>query len=473
MKKNKKIIWIIPIVIAIVIVFIGASFAYLRVTNIQSTTNTIASQCLDVTFVEESNAAILKGAEPMTDEEGLNLAPYTFKITNNCSDSINYVINLDILKDLSDSSSLQLKYVKISLDGKTSSLLSSYNDTNTTVSKAYSSKELYVGSLKGNKSISYNLRLWLDEDTTLKEGSNKLFLSKIIVTSTAREAEEDETEDNENVFAKYITTLASTDTTNLAYDGTEDNNLRYIGSNPSNYLCFDEECSNGKWRVIGVMNNMQTETNGTQNLVKIIRERVGLYAWDSNKVNDWTTASLNTLLNSGDLYISYIEKYDDLFESVRWKLGGTESYTSSSNGLASHWYTYERGTTVYSGHATEWTGKIALMYPSDFGYATSGGSTTDRATCLAKELYNWSSSSVSDCKNNDYLYDSSDWQWTLTPYSANSSYVFRVSSSGYVSSNYGINANYAYSVRPVGYLISTAVISSGSGTSDDPWIITE
>src|SRR5699024_7966684 len=112
------------------------------------------------------------------------------------------------------------------------------------------------------------------------------------------------------------------------------------------------------------------------------------------------------------------EEAKSLIEDAVWTLGGTASYTSTSNGLASHWYEYERGTTVYSGRSTEWTGKIALMYPSDYGYATSGGTTTNRESCLAKELYNWSSSSYSDCKNNDYLYNSRSIQWTLTPFSS-------------------------------------------------------
>src|SRR5574344_165041 len=33
-----------------------------------------------------------------------------------------------------------------------------------------------------------------------------------------------------------IIDLAKTDTTNLAYDGTVDNNLRYIGADPNNYI---------------------------------------------------------------------------------------------------------------------------------------------------------------------------------------------------------------------------------------------
>lgn len=47
--------------------------------------------------------------------------------------------------------------------------------------------------------------------------------------------------------------------------------------------------------------------------------------------------------------------------------------------------------------------------------ATSGGSTTNRDTCLATALYSWSGRAVSDCKTNDYLYKSGS-EWTMTPY---------------------------------------------------------
>ena len=46
-----------------------------------------------------------------------------------------------------------------------------------------------------------------------------------------------------------------------------------------------------------------------------------------------------------------------------------------------------------------------------------GGTTKDRAVCLAKEIYNWSASDFSDCKGNDYLYNYSgvvNGYWTLT-----------------------------------------------------------
>src|SRR5574344_1562958 len=41
-------------------------------------------------------------------------------------------------------------------------------------------------------------------------------------------------------------------TTEIVTDGTSDNNLRYIGATPNNYVSFNGEL----WRIIGVMNNI-------------------------------------------------------------------------------------------------------------------------------------------------------------------------------------------------------------------------
>ena len=121
-----------------------------------------------------------------------------------------------------------------------------------------------------------------------------------------------------------------------------------------------------------------------------------------------------------------------------WYLGGSSTYNDVT---ASMFYERERGTTVYSGRDTSWVGKVGLMYPSDYGYATSGGSTTDRNACLNKELYNWKSSDFSDCKNNDWIFNSSS-QWTITPHASNSNNVFSLLNAGYVSGSNARRTNY-------------------------------
>ena len=316
-------------------------------------------------------------------------------------------------------------------------------------------------------------------------------------------------------LTESITTAMSNNSTMFASDDT-DKNVRYIGKDPSNYVYFNCSDYNNPtadtcelWRIIGVFNNVTKSDGSRENLVKIIRaDSLGNYSWDNKDTstgaetkygkNDWTTARLNYLLNpghdsesiGGSLYYNAKSgtcyygqnnattscdftstglKNDttrNAIEEVVWNLGGTGSYTSASNGLASHFYGYERGTTVYSGRPTTWTGKVGLMYPSDYGYATSGGSSKDRAACLAKELYNWDSSDFSDCKGNDYLLDANSWQWTLAPRSAGADIVFFVYGGGYV--NFYL-AYYSNAVRPVLFLKSNIQVDKGTGAKSDPY----
>jgi hypothetical protein len=366
---------------------------------------------------------------------------------------------------------LNSKYIAVKINDGIKKLLSDYTSVEPTYKDntytAVEARELIqYGTLNGGASVSYSIKIWMDESVTLQDDAmNKVFDSKISVVASQ--------ETFNPILARYITDLSITDTTNLVYDdGTADRNTRFIGSDPDNYLCFDKNCTNGKWRVIGIMNNMTTADGEIKSLVKIIRATsIGNNAWASSNVNDWTTASLNTYLN-GDWYDSNLTDYDNLMESVVWKLGGYSNYNIST----STFYAYERNTVVYSGRPTEWTGKIALMYPSDYGYATSGGSTTDRATCLTYKLGYSSSDSTywnkqSDCYGNDYLLDSSNSTWTLMPDSSYSNGAFDVGSSGYVNDYYYAGVSNSIAVRPVGYLKSNTQILSGSGTNNDPWII--
>lgn len=263
----------------------------------------------------------------------------------------------------------------------------------------------------------------------------------------------------------------------LAYDNTVDNNLRYIGANPNNYVYFNCDDYNNPsnstcelWRIIGVFNENSHGVSG-EKLVKLIRaSSIGRMAWDSDNTNNWSTASLQTTLNGDYLngsgsYASTGIKNDttrNMIANATWKLGGTASYTSSSN-----FYGYERGTTVYNGRPTTWQGKIALMYPSDYGYATSGGTTTNRDACLAQALDNWDSSSYSDCKNNDWIFNN-DYPWTLTPLSGYSNYVFLVYGTGDVDRRI---ADYSGVIRPSVYLTSNVGISGGDGTMNNPYIL--
>ena len=70
---------------------------------------------------------------------------------------------------------------------------------------------------------------------------------------------------------------------------TSPREYRYIGSNPDNYVQFNNEL----WRIIGVFDGR----------LKIMRkDSLGDLFWNSESINDWTQSSLQKLLNSGDYY---------------------------------------------------------------------------------------------------------------------------------------------------------------------------
>ncbi len=152
-------------------------------------------------------------------------------------------------------------------------------------------------------------------------------------------------------------------------------------------------------------------------------------------------------------------------EEVVWNLGGSSRYPAQEDYCVtpSEFYEVERWAGVYSGHATTWTGKIGLMYPSDYGYATSGGTTKDRAACLATGFYDrW----YSDCSRNDYLFAIKNWEWTLTPFSANAYDVFGVF--GDVDRN---SADGAFAVRPALFLKSNILVDKGTGERSNPYTL--
>ena len=176
-----------------------------------------------------------------------------------------------------------------------------------------------------------------------------------------------------------------------------------------------------------------------------------------------------------------------MIETVVWKLGSPNSnngtYVAYDSDLltASYIYTHERANTngkvCTSGTScndtatstSTWTGKVALSYLSDYFYATSGGSTISRATCLNTKRYLWEDGSVSDCRNNDWIFDSRGTQWALAPYAypTASHSILIINSSGN-SSGAGFNNNITY---PTVFLKSSIAITGGSGTSADPYII--
>ena len=293
----------------------------------------------------------------------------------------------------------------------------------------------------------------------------------------------------------FDTVFAANDT-----DIFDENGLRYEGVDPNNYICLDNKtsgaCSNNSllFRIIGLFDEDTssdgTTSSGTKKLLKVIDTNnyggTEGKKWNSAGTNNWSNASLKTELNG--TYLTTLVgtsnvngKLSSGIANAKWHLGGASS--SNYNILtAKTIYTEERNpSAIYSGNPEYVYAKVGLMYPSDYGYATVGGSTTNKAGCGTKELFNWKDSSYSDCKNNDWLFTSqaTSWgsnkaEWLLSPSSSNSYGAASFSSSGSVILINTISVdNFQFAVRPSFYLDSSIlkIVGTGDGTKDNAYRI--
>ncbi|HCY44585.1 MAG TPA: hypothetical protein DHU33_04090, partial [Firmicutes bacterium] len=454
MKNKKLFILSIVGVLMLVSIVVATSYAYFvaNVSGNKDTNNVVVTNGVMALEYKDGDEINLANAVPG------NSVTKTFTVKNTGNVATNYTIYFSELSnkfvDKTD-----LVYTLTSSDGGKSIAQTQVPSKNDAMVSNY--------AIEAGKTHTYTLTItFLNKDENQNDNQGVSFSTKVTINETKEYVEPTRFE----MLGKTIESYE------VATDDP-DNNIRYTGANPNNYVYFncsdysnqsDSTCE--KWRIIGVFKNMTKEDGFKEDLVKIIRDdSLGNIAWDSNRVNDWSKASLKTTLN-GDYYNGTYatgafknDSTRNAIESVVWNLGGSSTFMDVT---ASMFYERERGTTVYSGRPTTWTGKISLMYMSDYGYATSGNSTTDRATCLSKALYKWFS--ASDCYSDDYLYKSGSTQWTLVTAGSITGVVVR--STGFVDgSSYSVD-NRSVAVRPAAYLKSSISLSSvGDGTSNSPY----
>ena len=500
-KEKNKIILVIILILISLITLVGSSYALLT-KSFKSKKLSMEVGTLKIDFAE-GNAINMANAAPMTDSNGLKSTPYTFTITNGGDINAYYTVsNEEELANTLDTSYLRMKLT--GSDGYDSGI-KTVKELGTETYKLIDDTLLETG-----KSVTYELRMWISQDAG-NDIQDKIYKSKIVVNGTSNKLPLATDKILAKANAEDLDYNSATDAQKkemwtFSHEATEQTialtDYRYIGANPNNYVKFNDEL----WRIIGVFDT-DDGTGKVEKRLKIIRnEPIGSYSWDNKDTttgaennygkNEWAEARLNYLLNpghesetnGGSLYwnrksgtcykgqnnsttscdftsTGLTDTAKSMIGDAKWYLGGSSTYNDVTPPM---FYTRERGTTVYSGHSTSWIGKVGLMYPSDYGYATSGGSSTNRNSCLAKELYNWDSSGYSDCKNNDWMYNGSIWQWTISPRADHSYDVFRVLSTGYVCDH---TANDTFAGRPVVYLKSTIKVISGSGTKESPYVL--
>ena len=518
-EKIKKLLnnkyFIVALVALLIVLVIGTgTYAWLTWSSPNTTKLTVKiGNIADVIFDNGKEINTTSLAPVFTYDQGEKTSFSIVKRSTATSANIDYTITLNITSIAAELKVASFKYVLLNSNqvvrqGDFSSASSggaiSLSSSRLTDTRADFTFYIYIDGNTENNANMMNKEFKATINVSASEGSNTINAVQHITNLYTNASKTPATNNG-----KDYNTAPSVSLMNDRLGGTttdlDGGNIRYYGASPNNYIYFNcSDYSNQTsstcetWRIIGVFDGK----------LKLIRnESIGNYSWDNkntstgaesaNGKNDWTTARLMKLLNPSDYYT--VDSNDNnlgqslyynsasgkcysgqnnatvdcdftstgikdttrnMIAETTYNLGGWNTFTVYPNEI----YEYERGTTVYTGRLPTWTGKIALAYPSDYGYAA------DLNQCK-QTLYNYDNST---CTSNNWMKaiitnNGSNYGWLLTPYSSDSYDVWHVHSSGFV--NYHGNAYTAYGAVPVLSLSSELGIKSGlgDGSSSNPY----
>ena len=437
-----------------------------------------------LTIVSGGSYAILKGSVSSTNEQVIEVGKVKILLTENFDnidgdalimDDVSALLSEDIydfsIKNIGDSSAMiDVKLLNEAPSGFSGDVL---DDSYIKVGLEVNGEEMGPMNLEDvenvidsniiNKDeiINYKLRVWLDatKKAQLRNLSDSKMFLKLGVDATQRVKEKNvKLRAADTLISKVgecgLTKITHEADSTLQIGATEAiEEYRYVGPNSTvscNYATFNNET----YRIIGVFPT-DDGAGKIENRIKLIKaSSIGTMDWDESGTNNWTNATLNTYLN-GTFYNSLDSSSQNLIGNAKYYLGGYNSAEVTKDLM----YSYERKTSgssyYYSSNPTNWTGKVGLMYASDYGYAVSSACT--------QTLYGYNNTM---CKSNNWL-RLNKREWFLPPRAANSVGAFFVFSDGDV--DFGYVDSFQSEVRPVLYLISAAEITGGDGTSGNPY----
>lgn len=414
--KNKKMLFIFSLSIIAIILIVAFSYAYLMYTTKQDEFNNFVAACYNVTYSENTEGISLESRVPMSDSDGLKTDPYVLSIKNNCSQTLPYTVNLNILSGSTTSDSA----IKIAVNDEVT-LLTSNPVSSSTVDNALRAYNVGSGIIEAGKTVNISFKSWMDSNVRNNQQENTIFKNKITVEFNQEYLA------NKILFDNNLDTLYDkpSTATNGLFVGTGNDNKEtyYFKGEPNNYL------------KIGDLNFRIIRINEDRTVRVTLDEPV--------TVNDSTKATFN---NTG---------------SSIYNASSTYAYDASS--FLNKWY---------EDNKSKLANYIALE--SDFCNDTSNKvtSTTTNFLCnvtplkLNVGLMTFNEFYLSGA-GNGFLYKEKI-EWTMTP--ATASQVYFVTTG--VSSRYSQRS--AADLTPMVYPVinlKASLKTTGSGTADDPYVV--
>ena len=172
------------------VVFMGVSYAWFRLKLTQTNSNVIGTRtCLDASLTEKTSKITLSDAFPISDEDGLKQTPFTFTLKNNCDSYVKVYITIDSkYRESTSAAYLKDSFLKVNLSSKGTTDGSSVLLGSQTLTELEGTNKGYIlvtTGLKASEEKSYDLRVWMNGETSISDGLNKNWEGKIVVVGVA------------------------------------------------------------------------------------------------------------------------------------------------------------------------------------------------------------------------------------------------------------------------------------------------
>ena len=225
----------------------GTTYAIFKASASQTTQNDITTlNCFEIEYSDVTDAIALTNDFPISDAEGVERTPYTFKIKNKCTQLLNVQIGVETLT----TSKIQPNLIKgvITKKGETptSAKLLSNGILGTPVNGG-TNYILLEDIIYGSQEKEYDLRLWFTESMTKEQGSGKTYQGKVTVISSPKT--------NSTVYAKVLDDFENNNGVKKTTDENEKDVYYYTGNITNNNLVLNNYC----WKMVRI-----TETDGVK-----------------------------------------------------------------------------------------------------------------------------------------------------------------------------------------------------------------
>ena len=227
-KRKNKIIGISIGILVVLLVVISSTYAYWQITKSQEGSNDIIAACLDIDMQSVDGTFVLNPAWPISDDEGLKLEGYTFTVTNNCPEDVNYVIGMDSL-EVSGATYLSYDSIKVSMDNAPAMI---YGEQETIEHIAEEnddyairdSKKIATSVVKNGQPNEHIVKVWIKSDAPVEEQS-KVFSGRMFITGG-------QNIENDKPLAQIIATgdISKTENDNVTYKYYDNGDLIISGN---------------------------------------------------------------------------------------------------------------------------------------------------------------------------------------------------------------------------------------------------